>query len=278
MWGLAVVPLIAVLVFSWRLTNKRPHLVARGLSIAELTIAPDEKSIVVSENGWSQKSQIIRLDSGSRTSIPTSVSELFFSPDAKNLYQLNFEFERQNEKFHQTLVFYDAVSGRRKGRFQFDRGVLLYGATWRDGEIVVESDRQSWHFEAQSLRLIGTRTRNRLARRNATLCPDGETIYWSIGQGKWDTRPYIWTFADLRTGKILWSDGPKPADVAPVGFSPDGRVVLWPSGKSEIVARDTRTGVEKWRLRGPRSSVVALSPDANAVYEARDGKLWKWPR
>lgn len=279
MLALATLPLIILLVFAWRLADKRPQLVARDLKVAELWISPDGKSIVT-HGDWSPKSHIIRLDGGSQVSIPTSNSEFFFSPDGTKLYQLNFEFEPQGEKFHQTLVLYDAASGRREGRFQFARSVLLYGALWRDGEVVVESDRQTWHFEARSLRLLGTQKRNKLAQRIATLCPDGETIYWPIGQGKWNTSPYIWTFADLRTGRILWSDGPKPVDVTPVGFSGDGRIVLWSGGKSngEVVARDTRTGVEKWRLRGPQSSVIALSPDASAVYEARDGKLWKWPR
>lgn len=279
LWLLAGVPLVVGLVLARRLADKRPRLVARGLKVSEMAISPDGKRIVVQGN-WSAKSRIIRLDDGSQVSIPSSSSAFFFSPDGTKLYQLNFEFEHQGESFHQTLVLYDADSGRVEGRFQFERGLNLYGALWRDGEVVAESPRQTWHFEAHGLRLSGTQKRQP-ARRNATLCPDGKTLYWRSEEERMSTTPMTLYFADLGSGKILWQGKLALVGGMPLGFSVDGRTVLFSDGKrkGEVIARDTRTGAEQWRLRGPQSSVLALAPDQSAVYEARgNGELWKWRR
>ena len=282
-WVLAALLLCVVFACAKWLANKRPLLVGSGLDISEMTVSPDGERIVVPDK-WGMKSQIIRLVDSSRISIPISTSaSYFFSPDGTKLYQRNFylDFDEQGESFHHTLVLYDAASGRVEGRFQFKRGVNLYGAAWRDGEVVAESARQTWHLAPSTLQLTSTQPRQS-PHHSASLCPDGQTLYWRgdwlNGQARMGVNADTWSFADLNSGEILWND---PQRLGPLGFSTDGRTVLFfdSRGESKIIARDTRTGAEKWRLRGPQSPIIALSPDQSAIYEARsNGELWEWPR
>lgn len=222
------------------------------------------------------------MGDGSQISIPSGSSSFFFSPDGTKLYQLNLEFEHQSGSFHQALVLYDADSGRREGQFQFESGIIIYSATWREGEIIAQSSFQSWRLNSRNLRLLATQNQNsKLVLPSIDLCPDGETLYWRIDKDNIGSKPHTWNFADRHTEKILWSDGPKFNGGAPSGFSVDGHIVLSAGGtpKGEVSARDVRTGKERWRLRGPQSSVLALAPGEGAVYEARpNGELWKWPR
>ena len=278
-WALAIVPVVTAFIFAWRLADKRPRLVARGFKTAEVMIAPDGKKIVAF-GGWSAHGQIVRLGDGSRTPL-SSGEPSFFSPDGSQLYQLNFEMENGGKGVHCTLVLCDADSGRKRARHQFESGVVLYGASWQGGEIVAESARQTWHLDARTLRIISTRKRAfKLSPRNATLCPDGETFWFRDGENRIGM-PMIVKFVDLRTGQELWQAEPVMKRGTPLGFSGDGRTVLLSDNREpmEIIARHTRTGAEKWRMRGPQSFVLALAPDQSAIYEARtNGEIWKWPR
>ena len=280
MWMLAVVSLFAGFVVAKRLADKRPRLVVRDVDASQLIFASDGTKMVARGNA-SAWSHIVDLSDGSQFSVPGDVnSRNFFAPDGAKLYQLNTEWENPNGgKFHDVLVVRDAHTGRTEGEFRFASGANLYGAWWHNNEIIVESPRQTWHFRARDLRLVGTQKQRR-TQAYAILCPDGRTLYWLQTTDAMGATPDVWKFADLNSGKILWSDSKFGSSMRE--FSVDGHTSLWSDNAEEqieVVARDTRTGAEKWRLRGPQSSVVALSPDQSAVYEARpNGELWKWPR
>ncbi len=283
MWALAALPLVLGLVVAKRLADKRPRLIARGLDISGVTISPDGKRIIV-RGDKGVKSQVIHLDNGPQFSIPGDAnSHFFFSPDATKIYQLNTEWEKPETKqhvavFHKELEVRDAYSGRLKGQFRFANDANLYGVTWQSDELIAESPRQTWHFDLGTLRVRNIQKQNR-TQAHADLCPDGRTLYW-LTSGKMHALSNAWEVADLNTGKIL-RNGAKFGETI-IQFSADGHTALWfrYDGKGyEVVARDTRTGIEKWRLRGPQSPAIALSPDESALYEARpNGELWKWPR
>ena len=304
MWLLAVVPLFAGFVFVTFMVDERsqttgerlqvadkrsplilkhPKLVTRGLDFSDLVISPTGEKAVVrgnfgSDGDWSR---IVNLNDGSKISAPGSVlARNIFSPDGKRICQLDVEMEKPtSDEFNDVLVLSDASTGKTEKKFHFAPGANLYGFWWQGGEITVESPRQTWRFEARELRLVSTQTRRR--KHNANLCPDGKTLYWERTTDKTGVAPVTWSFADVNTEKILWSDTPITEAGGPTGFSVDGRVVLWKDvqAPNDIIARDIRTGAEKWRFRGPKSSVVALAPDNSALYEVREnGELWKWPR
>ncbi len=280
MWAVATLPLVVGFVVAKRLVDKRPRVVARDVDASALIISRDEKRAVTRGNA-AEWSHVIDLDDGSQFSIPGDInSHNFFSPDGKKIYQLNTEWEHQGSaKFHDVFVVRDSASGHTEGQYRFASGADLYGIWWDGDEIIAESPRQTWHFKARSLRLVSTQKQHR-AQKYAILCPDGQTIYWDHQTDSMGAAPNVWEFADLHTGKIQWSESRFGSGV-PLEFSSDGRIVLWSGGvqQSEIIARDTRNGTEQWRLRGPQSDVIALSPDQSAIYEARpNGELWKWPR
>ena len=269
-WGLAVVPLIAGFVFAKRLADKRPRLVARNVNTSTLTISPDGTKAVINGN------HVVNLEDGSQITISGDVSSRSsFSPDGKKIFQFNSERDNpQSESYHEVLALVDSNSGQRQGRFSFADIPNVYGVWWRGDEIIAESPSQTLVFETRDLRLI--RTQQRIRKRwHGFLCPDGQTIY-ALSAG---LSPENFEFADLDTGKILWKRA-QPSGGHPLTFSMDGQIVLWPDPqKGGVTALNTRTGVEKWRTRGPQSSVVALSPDESAIYEARpNGELWEWPR
>ena len=182
------------------------------------------------------------------------------------------------DAFYNILLVRDANSGRIEGKFRFPRNAELYGVWWHEEEIIAESPYQTWHFEPRTLHLVSTQRQHRTQtwswRKQAycDLCPDGQTLHCM----RLYTREYI----DLRTGKTLWkeSNDSRKGGENTVGYSANGRTVLMHKDK-DVIARDTRTGKEQWRLRGLQSSVIALAPDQSAIYEARqNGELWKWPR
>ena len=270
-WGLAAVPVIIGFAFAQRLADKRPRLVARGVATSTLTVSPDGKKVLVNGN------RIVNLGDGSQIIISGDVSSRsYFSPNGKKILQFNSERDTpQSEQSHNVLVLVNSNSGQRQGSFSFADILNVHGVWWNGDEIIAESPDQTLVFETRSLRLVHKQTQR---RKNwyGFLCPDGHTIYWpSAG-----VAPEILEFADLNTGKILWSRT-QVSSGNPLAFSPDGKTVLWPDDtrKGGVVALNTRTGKEKWRMHGPQSSVLALSPDESAIYEARpNGELWKWPR
>ncbi len=73
----------------------------------------------------------------------------------------------------------------------------------------------------------------------------------------------------ISDGKSLW-----PSSVFPI-FSFDGKTA-YVRGKRGIDVFDAHTG-RKWNhLSGLGENVFTLSPNGNWLYEARDGKIWKW--
>lgn len=277
-WGLAALPLIVGLVFAKALADKRPQLVLRGKNITALTISPDGKKALARDRNL-ESSWLIKLEEGQPYLIEGSADSVnCFSPDGKKIYQLVTKLFSDNPSvFHRALVVTDVYMNRKEGEFGFAPDATPYGVWWHDSEITVESASLTWRFEASSLKLKSTQKHNR-PQRSATLCPDGQTIYWPVVSQTRNPKLSAWNFADLQSGKVLWS---RPKNQTLAGFSVDGRTVLWSNGDANVgvMAHDTRTGREKWRLRGPQSDVLALSPDEKFVYEARqNGELWKWPR
>lgn len=64
-------------------------------------------------------------------------------------------------------------------------------------------------------------------------------------------------------------------NVNPPVFSPDGKLAYSPT-KTGLDVLDAHTGAKLRHLPGPLSGSFAPSPDGNWLYEARDGKIWKW--
>jgi len=58
-------------------------------------------------------------------------------------------------------------------------------------------------------------------------------------------------------------------------FSPDGKLIYTPAPNG-LEVLDAHTGAKLRHLPGPLSGNFAPSPDGNWLYEARDGKIWKW--
>ena len=281
MGALAALLVVGAFVFAKSLADKRPRLVARDVDASDLVISPEGKRLVANANG-ANSSHVIDLENGLQFSISNvSYPRSSFSPDGKKIYQLNTEWENPNsQKIYDVLVLWDAYSGRKEGQFRFASGDNIYGAWWSGNEIIVESAQRTWHFEARTLRLKTVQKQYRKATY-AVLCPDGQTFYWNGEAEAKGEKPGFTEFADLRTGKMLWIWSQPDCDTL-LGFSVDGGTVFGMSGlenQHEIVARETRTGKEKWRFRGPQYTVMALAPDESAIYEARpNGELWKWPR
>ena len=278
-WSLAALPLIIFWVVAKPLADKRPQLVARDVDATGLVISPDQSKALA--RGIAA-THIVNLKDGSQISIPgNDNSRNFFSPDGKEIYQLSTEREKQHpDKYRDSLVVRDADSGRAQGQFQFANNANLYGVWWHGNEIIAESPRQTWHFDANTLRLLNAQPQHRTLQNRAlqsvTLCPDGKT-----GAKIEEFGTDFYKFFDLDSGKMLWKLSNEEA--MPSQFPPDGAVVLTQKiltrNIGDFIARDLRTGAEKWRLRGPQSSVLALAPDESAIYEAREnGELWKWPR
>ena len=290
-WVLAVVPLIVGFVFAKQLADKRPQLVARDVfADAGLIFSGDEQrfAAVRDESAYQRISaQIVGNFGAERIEVLTDSIDpfLFFSPDGKWIYQLDLDSyygstndmgmdyrnPRPDEKIG--LVGRNGLDNQSRAtiRFTFPGPQKdFYGAYLFDHEIVVESREKTWYLDANNLRILNTQVQKR-SLTSVHLCPDGKTLYRRV-YGHTD----FWEFLDLPTEKTLWK---LPDDNS--GFpkiSGDGRLSLRIE-QGEVVARDTRTGVEKWRLRGPQSGVIALAPDQSAIYEARpNGELWKWPR
>ena len=70
-------------------------------------------------------------------------------------------------------------------------------------------------------------------------------------------------------GKLMWESKEAPT------FSPDGKFAyICRDNCLEVL--DAHTGRKLKTLPGPTSENFAPSPDGNWLYEARDGKIWKW--
>ena len=73
----------------------------------------------------------------------------------------------------------------------------------------------------------------------------------------------------LSDGKLLWSTKDW------VTFSPDGKLAYVPSSTG-LGVLDARTGRKLKQLRGPKEYGFAPSTDGNWLYEAREGKIFRW--
>ena len=295
MLSLAALPLIVGLVVAKSLADENSRLVARDIfADAKLIFSADEKRVLAvrDESAYGRISaQIVELPGESRVEVLTDSIDafLFFSPNGQWVYQLDLDsyygstddlgmdYRRPTPDEKIGIVGRDALHDQSKATIRFtfpgsDKD--FYGAYLHGREIIVESRQRTWHLDANDLQILSSQPRKRKLTY-VRLCPDGETLCHRVYR-KVDNGTDFWEFLDLKTGKPLWK---MPDDNT--GFpqlSSDGQLLL-KNKNGEVIARDTRTGAEKWRFRGPQSSVVALSPDQSAVYEAREnGELWKWPR
>ena len=274
MWGLAALPVVVGLVFAQALADKRPRLVARGVVTSFLKFSPDGR-LLFAHSPAQTFGVTIALKDGSRTQIPGDYNPetAFFSSDSRRIYEI-FSLSEVNMEgidVYYRIVGHDARDGKSATKFAFPSTGLLEDAYVRGDQIVVESSAKIWYLNARDMKVTGAQSRKQHLSSVHLLCPDGQTVC-RRNQVPTD----VWEFVDLPTGKLLWK---LPLDDTgyPI-FSSDGRLTLRKSG-DQVIARDTRTGAEKWRLRGPQSSVIALAPDQSALYEAREnGELWKWPR
>lgn len=271
-WVLAIAPLIVGFVFARRLANKRPQLLGRHMAAWHLLPSSDGEWLFVQyRDSDIDNGRIV----GMNGDLKPSDSSLYVLPSLAMIQRVrtvkNSEGLLEGVSFDPTDFDSNAPENRDKKRFMF-LGARddLYGACVRSEEIVVESRQQTWHLDSRNLHILATQKRKR-SLTNVLLCPDGKTLIDDI-----DGEKGIYQFIDLETEKPLWKR--RLGAYYNLNFSFDGRLlVVLENGV--VIARDTRTGVEKWRLRGPKSWVLAVSPDESTVYEAREnGELWKWPR
>ena len=280
LWALVALPLIVGFVFAKRLADKRPQLMARGIdgsnmlisSDGEWLFAPLEISDFVTGRLFGFDGQPLKFapSHDSRPGVLTSIAALHrINVDGKSRQKSEATLEEVS--FYAGEVKLGATKKPDKKRFIFPgRDEDLYGVCVRDGEIIVESRLDTWHLNAKNLHVLREQKRQR-ALSHATLCPDGKTLFYDL-----DSEKGIYQFSDIETAKPLWKR--QFGARYNLRFSLDGRLLVT-SENGVVIARDTRTGVEKWRLRGPQSPYIALAPDESAIYEARkNGELWKWPR
>lgn len=246
---------------------------ARDIAATDLTISADGTQLFARDNSQ-HFGQVLNLQHGSRANVRASDFNFtpIFSADKTRIYQLQVNVNMNNGKpwdIPPALLAHDINSGKIKAIFDFSSEEdHFYGAFLQGDIVTVESKNKTWHLDSRNLQIISVEKQNRPVTY-AILCPDSRTLY-DVVTGD-DAR---WEFTDLESGKLLW----QKRTGALAGFSVNGQDCLWQED-GEVIVCDTRTGAEKWRLRGPQSAVLALSPDENAVFEARsDGKLWRWPR
>lgn len=81
-------------------------------------------------------------------------------------------------------------------------------------------------------------------------------------------------FYDAKTGRALWNWKGLSSGY---DLSADEKLVVACNGQ-HCIARDLKTGVQKWKVQKPNSSIFALSPDGKTFAERRpDGQIWLWP-
>ena len=279
-WGLAALPLVVGLFVAKRLADKRPRLVARNIDGTNLLVATDGEWLFAKYNdSTSTTGRVIGFDGKLLEFARPSDSRLCVLASIAALYRINVDREsrKKSEATLEELSFYTgesnfgATENPDKERFIFPgRDEDLYGVCVRGREIIVESRLNTWHLDAKNLHIISVQKRNR-SLSHATLCPDGKTLFHDL-----DSAKGIYEFADIETAKPLWKR--QLGALYNLRFSLDGRLLIT-SKNGLVIARDVRSGTEKWRLLGPQSPYVALSPDQSAIYETRaNGELWKWPR
>ena len=279
-WSLAALPLVVGLFVAKPLADKRPVLVARGIDGSNLLVSSDGEWLFAKYTDSTYIiGRVIGFDGNSLKFAQPSDSRLCVLSSIAALYRINVDSvsRKKSEGTLEELSFYSdesnfgATENPDKARFVFPgRDEDFYGVRVRNQEVIVESRLQTWHLDAKSLHVIRTQKRNR-ALSQMTLCPDGKTLFHDL-----DSEKGIYEFADIETAKPLWRR--QLGALYNLHFSLDG-CLLVALENGVVIARDTRTGKEKWRLRGPQSSYFALAPDQSAIYEARsNGELWKWAR
>ena len=304
--AVAVLPLVIGLIVAERLSDKHPRVVVakpladkrprvvvhlttsvpvgggtKRIYATELFMSPDGKKLFVRYNS-ERFGQIIALDTGSVTQLPDSNGNynVFFSTDSRNLYQMEGYSPAPSAKEisgREAFSLRDARTGALKSRFVDFKptGLILtgegalYGAALHQKRIVLGLGERTIFLDPGNLQILGTNRNKGVFKNDGWLCAGGEIFYSHSATQAVD-------FFDLQTKKLLWQL-PLNADWK-FAISSDGHLVVTPE-RGFVVARDLRTGQEKWRFRGPRSQVLTVTPDQSAIYEAREsGELWKWPR
>ena len=293
--------LVGAFIMAKNLSDKRPRFFASIPHAVQLTFSPDGRKLFVQQA--EDRGEIIDVASKERTNIagvqPLS-HRFFFAPNNEDIMQFCLAgHETMNfatSEFNVTVVepricAYGGSYG--KDLFTFSLPTDCYGAYLRNGEIVCESRTSTSTRNCDSYSYAGgilsTTPRKRVlagpAFASGGIHPDDETIVGAAlvpdGKTLWTYRNGKYQFWDLNTQKPLWtlaSYGSANIEEVPA-FQPslDGRLILAQKDRS-IVAYNTRTGTEQWRVFGPQSLAFALSPDERTIYEARtDGQIWVWP-
>lgn len=281
-WALTALLLSVGFVLVKRVADKRPRVMARDVETPTLVVSPiaDERAILVARDVEAsllevspdgqllfahseaqQSATVIGLKEDLRVVIPVDYNPVsaFFSADSRRIYEIynQPDVNADGIDVHFRISGHDARTGKSAREFVFPLSENIYGAYARGTEILVESKQKTWRLDERTLRVLGTRPQKRTTF-DETLIPDGKTLFTL------DAQHNTFKFKDLITHKLLWQIRDNEWNSV---FSPDGRTVLTQKN-NEIVARDTRTGDEQWRLRGPQSSVVALSPDEKTLYRS----------
>ena len=105
-------------------------------------------------------------------------------------------------------------------------------------------------------------------RQNVLLSPDRNTLF-SVSDDNNHTY-----FYDASNEELLWTWTNYRDKVQ---FSNHGAVV-WGFKNKCAVGRNIRTGEEKYRVLGVKSSAFTIAPDGKSLWEIRDAKeIWVWP-
>jgi len=139
--------------------------------------------------------------------------------------------------------------------------ILLHHAVFsKDGRAIVAA--------AGDVRLFDTITarQSRVLKTRADdvmfLSPDKSILLGILSERNYQA-------SGVSDGKVLWQ-----SDQAPT-VSLNGKLA-YITTKSGLDVLDAHTGAKLRHLPGPLTNNFAPSPDGNWLYEARDGKIWKW--
>ena len=275
---------MASVVATGRIVNQEAHHIPRILGTQLLVFSPDGKKLVtMGESGtdvWDTQTYVHLSHCSTRY---TGYNFLYLSDHFLFCPLVKDDTEVHND-LGQTytdpgfgpwnLWRVNTLTAKEDFDFKFasqepQKDVDFYGVRVDVNEIVCESRLETRVLEAQNGQVIRVQKQHRTVI-NAQLVPDGKTLCQSNGSDL--SRLFFFRMND---GKRLWKWNTGVFLVSP-HFSQDGHLVMvFKNGM--VVARDTQTGKETWRLRGLQSEVFALTPNGHALYEARrDGQIWSW--
>jgi len=171
---------------------------------------------------------------------------------------------------HQSLISTDAKTGRLlsvhkwKSNDGRDAVAVVQGFIFPQRKAFV-GERDDYPNEMVLFDIrTGREIRNLGWGEDFTISPD-EYTFWRNDQHITNT----YSCHRLSDLKEMWHVPSLPT------FSPDGRLAYIPS-TTGLDVLDAHTGAKLRHLPGPLSANFAPSPDGNWLYEARDGKIWKW--